>query len=894
MRTWQIGIVCSLALAMSCAMPDSPVTTTTTTVAGSDIPTGYARVQGKLALPSGAADSVANAEVYILGQQQYKVTAAADGAYSLLVDTRKPEIASRSLRLATARPVSLSGLGSFQLITTTATREYGSKVDNVTVTPGQEELLPQITIEKTGSISGKVTLESGADSTGIDIYIPGTSYMARADSEGAFTISKVPVGKYPYIRAESSGYTPKYWTEVLVSPDARTTVNPLVLSVSKGAQGRLIIAGGSAISRSRTVSVTVSYSPEALLMQISEDKDFVDVPWSYLQDSIEYTFRDDGAKTLYVRFADSNGLETSPMSASIIIAQNPVARILSPLNLTSTLRPTFLWEPSVLPSQTYRIQVSGDASFASILEQMDGVTVPRYTMTKYLQDLGSYYWRVAVIDMEGASYQWASGSFTVDISTPVTVQVGSDGIVQNSTPTLTWTSSNQNVRYKVELSKTSDFSSLVDSVSGLTSPTYTPSRPLESETTYYWRVAEEAENGVLGRWSGTSMFTVMLPLVKLIKFSVPQNTRKPIFAWESQALAKTYAIQISEDERFSSIVLEQEGITTSGSFVPANPGLRGGLQYYWRVAYIDRKGGRSTWSVPETVYVGPYEVIALNPSNKVDTSSPVFSWKRSHLTEETYILQISTSDVFTSIYHEESGIRGTTCTPSKPLTNRVQYYWRVRAIASDGDEGPWSNSLPISLDYGSPSLASPGMGVTIYTATPTFSWAGVSWAASYVLQASKRASFSEILVDEESYETAFTPKTIFPDNCDVYWRVAGRDKYGALGAWSEPWKFTLPPHTLNISVTAKLPESSNTIQLPNGSEYVMAASGSLTISIGNSWAYTSYSWSIDGQEILDAQGKRVDAPSITLSGLAIGKYQLSIVAMRNGVPYDVQAWVVVR
>lgn len=51
----------------------------------------------------------------------------------------------------------------------------------------------------TGTISGKVTTPAArriTDYTGVDIFIPGTSYGAKAASDGAFTISNVPVGSY--------------------------------------------------------------------------------------------------------------------------------------------------------------------------------------------------------------------------------------------------------------------------------------------------------------------------------------------------------------------------------------------------------------------------------------------------------------------------------------------------------------------------------------------------------------------------------------------------------------------------------------------------------------------------------------------------------------------------
>ena len=69
------------------------------------------------------------------------------------------------------------------------------------------------------------------------------------------------------------------------------------------------------------------------------------------------------------------------------------------------------------------------------------------------------------------------------------------------------------------------------------------------------------------------------------------------------------------------------------------------------------------------------------------------------------------------------------------------------------------------------------------TATPTFSWAGVSGATSYEVQADNSVDFGSPEFSLSTVNTKAVPTGYLPDG-DIVWRVRGVDANGAKGPWS--------------------------------------------------------------------------------------------------------------
>jgi hypothetical protein len=94
-----------------------------------------------------------------------------------------------------------------------AVQNADTKAIQLEVAAGAQELT--LKLAPTGTISGKVTAPNAPSVTnfeGVDVFIPGTSYSARAAKDGSFTISNVPAGTFTLValntglgRAEAVG-----------------------------------------------------------------------------------------------------------------------------------------------------------------------------------------------------------------------------------------------------------------------------------------------------------------------------------------------------------------------------------------------------------------------------------------------------------------------------------------------------------------------------------------------------------------------------------------------------------------------------------------------------------------------------------------------------------------
>ncbi|MBF0104807.1 MAG: hypothetical protein HQM16_05725 [Deltaproteobacteria bacterium] len=196
---------------------------------------------------------------------------------------------------------------------------YAFRSCNIEVVDGSTTDVGAATLTITGSISGNVRLNEQTNHSGIDVYIPGTSFMAKTDENGSFIIYDLPAGTYETLAAETDGYLSDSIDNVIVSSGANTVVNNMILWASTGVDGFLTINNGATVSNSRTVTLNLYYSQDATLMKISEDENFKNVSWEAATPSKTYVFDSEGTKTMHVKFADGNGLETSPLTATVTI-----------------------------------------------------------------------------------------------------------------------------------------------------------------------------------------------------------------------------------------------------------------------------------------------------------------------------------------------------------------------------------------------------------------------------------------------------------------------------------------------------------------------------------------------------------------------------------------------
>jgi len=275
-------------------------------------------VAGSLTLGEGVPpSSVAGAAITVEGRPELK--AVADSSGNFKIDAVQP---GTLIIYAVSADISALNL--------TGSAQFGVKFPEIVVRDKETSDLGQGEMKPTGGITGSVAFlnnPNNLSALGSDVFVPGTSFIAKSDDQGRFALSGLPEGTYK-INALHSGFAVATIDAVQVVSGQVVDVGDVILSLSNGPEGSINVAGATTatingaskkISTSKTVSVDLRYDVEAALMKISDEPSFLNKAWQPVAKTTSWTFLTDGPKTLYVTYANLNGLESSPYSDDVII-----------------------------------------------------------------------------------------------------------------------------------------------------------------------------------------------------------------------------------------------------------------------------------------------------------------------------------------------------------------------------------------------------------------------------------------------------------------------------------------------------------------------------------------------------------------------------------------------
>lgn len=158
-------------------------------------------------------------------------------------------------------------------------------------------------------------------------------------------------------------------------------------------------------------------------------------------------------------------------------------------------------------ADSYEVQVASDTGFTTIVSDQAGITSTS-TSASGLSNATIYYWRVNATNTHGTSAWSTVWSFTTAAPAPppaptlVSPSNGANNV--SRTPTLRWNASAGATSYRVQVSTSPSFATLIYDQSGITLISTTVSG-LGSKVTYYWRVNASNANGTSG-WSSVWRF----------------------------------------------------------------------------------------------------------------------------------------------------------------------------------------------------------------------------------------------------------------------------------------------------------------------------------------------------------------------------------------------------
>lgn len=171
--------------------------------------------------------------------------------------------------------------------------------------------------KKVTAIWGKITLETGEDPTGIDVFVPGTTYISKTDSNGEFLLGFLPQGTYK-LRADKDGFGSIEWADVVVKKKETTSLTPAIMKISKGPEvvsySLDLTDPNFTLSQDVNVVIETKGASKYRISQLVDFRDTVFLPIDATAETMTFPFfisGDNGQKKIYLEVADADGLSVS-------------------------------------------------------------------------------------------------------------------------------------------------------------------------------------------------------------------------------------------------------------------------------------------------------------------------------------------------------------------------------------------------------------------------------------------------------------------------------------------------------------------------------------------------------------------------------------------------------
>ncbi|MEI7484658.1 MAG: YCF48-related protein [Ignavibacteriota bacterium] len=290
-------------------------------------------------------------------------------------------------------------------------------------------------------------------------------------------------------------------------------------------------------------------------------------------------------------------LKTTTGGVSVPLPTVPV--LVSPANNSNniSMTPILTWNAST-NATSYTVQISTTPNFVNIIDSAT-VTSTQYTVPNgKLNPTITYFWRVMARNSYGVSL-WSTVwnfSTTAAPSAPTLISPANNSVNVPLTPNFTWNAVTNATSYKIQISTSSGFATIVDSITTLSTNYQIPAGKLNMSNTYYWRVNASNSFGT-GSWSVVWNFSTAgaptAPVLLLPVNGALAVSKTPLMDWSDAAGATSYKILISTVSNFV-VITDSSTVTTSQYQVPVGK-LQDLFTYFWKVN-ASNSFGTSSWS----------------------------------------------------------------------------------------------------------------------------------------------------------------------------------------------------------------------------------------------------------------------------------------------------------
>ena len=473
----------------------------------------------------------------------------------------------------------------------------------------------------------------------------------------------------------------------------------------------------------------------------------------------------------------------------------------------------------------------GGSTFSNCI-RLAKVTIPK-SVTSIGKNAFYYCESIADVYYDGTEEDWAKISISEGNEdllaaalhckpTPLTAPSVTGGNDSQGRPTLKWDKVAGAAKYEVYRARSMNGDYIKYSTQ--TSTGYTNSAYLTSGSMYYYKVRALDANGTAGPWSDVVAVTCRLGLTAPTVTGGNDSQGRPTLKWNAVSGAAKYEVYRARSRSGEYIKYSTQTSTgyTNSSY------LTSGSTYYYKVRALDANGTAGPWSdvVAVTCRLG-LTAPAVTGGND-SQGRPTLKWDK--------VAGAAKYEVYRSYsqngnYSKYSTQTSTGYTNSSYLTSGSTYYYKVRALGSDGTAGAWSSIVSVTYKQ---TLTAPSVtGGNDSQGRPTLKWDKVAGAAKYEVYRA-RSKDGDYIKYSTVTGTSYTNTSYIENGNTYYYKVRALDANGTAGAWSSI-----------VSVTYRKPAAATVAsgKCGDSAAWTLDAAGTLTIS-GTGRMY-DYEWPAD-------------------------------------------------
>ena len=435
-------------------------------------------------------------------------------------------------------------------------------------------------------------------------------------------------------------------------------------------------------------------------------------------------------------------------------------------------RPTLKWNAvtGAAKYEVYRAR-SKDGDYI----KYSTVTGTSYTNTSYIENGNTYYYKVRALDANGTAGAWSSivsvtyrAASTGTLSAP-SVTGGKDS---QGRPTLKWNAVTGAAKYEVYRARSKDGDYI--KYSTVTGTSYTNTSYIENGNTYYYKVRALDANGAAGAWSSVVSVTYKQTLSAPTVTGGNDAQGRPTLTWNAVSGAAKYEVYRarSKDGTYSKYS------TTTGTAYTNSSYLTSGATYYYKVRALDANGNAGPYSAVVSVTCR-LKLTAPTVTGSTDSQGrPTLKWNAVTGAAKYEVYRARSKD---GDYIKYSTVTGTSYTNTSYIENGNTYYYKVRALGSDGTAGP--DSTPVSVTYKAPFGAPLVTGSKDSQGRPALKWDKVTDAAKYEVYRARSKNGTYSLMSTQS-ATGYTNTSYLTNGTTYYYKVRALKANGTASAYS--------------------------------------------------------------------------------------------------------------